>query len=225
MKLSNKSSIFSNVKTIFFDYDGTLHDSLKIYAPAFRKAYAFLVENGHANPRDWSDKDISHWLGFTSKDMWQQFMSNLNKDIKDKASTIIGAEMKKQLAGGKATLYTGTINTLKYLKSKEYNLVFISNCGTYYKETSNSLFGLSNYFDSLVCSEEYNYIPKWKVLEKIKSKYPRDMVIVGDRLQDIEAGCKNNIFTIGCTYGYGNLSELNSADTLITSICQLKELL
>lgn len=56
-----------DIRTIFFDYDGTLHDSLRIYALAFKKAYAYLVEEGHTEPKEWSDKEISHWLGFIQK--------------------------------------------------------------------------------------------------------------------------------------------------------------
>ena len=31
---------------IIFDYDGTLHNSIKIYGPAFRKAYEYLIKEG-----------------------------------------------------------------------------------------------------------------------------------------------------------------------------------
>ena len=33
---------------IIFDYDGTLHETLYIYKPAFLKAYDWLVKNGYA---------------------------------------------------------------------------------------------------------------------------------------------------------------------------------
>jgi len=42
VNLRNKNQL-EGIKTIYFDYDGTLHNSNKIYAPAFRKAYDFLV--------------------------------------------------------------------------------------------------------------------------------------------------------------------------------------
>ena len=32
------------VKTIIFDYDGTIHNTLGIYEPAFREAYQWLSE-------------------------------------------------------------------------------------------------------------------------------------------------------------------------------------
>ena len=35
------------MKYIIFDYDGTLHNSIKIYKPAFMTAYDYLVDNGY----------------------------------------------------------------------------------------------------------------------------------------------------------------------------------
>ena len=40
------------MKGVIFDYDGTLHESIRIYAPAFHKAYEYLVEKGHAPQRE-----------------------------------------------------------------------------------------------------------------------------------------------------------------------------
>ena len=42
--------------TVFFDFDGTLHDSMAIYGPAFRKAYAWLVSEGHMPPQEFTDE-------------------------------------------------------------------------------------------------------------------------------------------------------------------------
>jgi len=209
---------FKNIKTIFFDYDGTLHNSIKIYIPAFKKAYAFLVEKGYAESKEWSDKEISYWLGFNPQDMWQNFMPNLSKELREKCSSIIGDEMKAQISQENPVLYEGTLEVLKYLKGKGYHLVFISNCKIYYKKFHSELFKLDRYFESMVCSEEYNFIPKYKILKVIKDKYPEDMVIIGDRRQDIEAGKKNNIYTIGCTYGFAMEKELDEADMLIDNI-------
>ena len=39
------------MKGVIFDYDGTLHESIRIYAPAFHRAYEYLVEKGHAPQR------------------------------------------------------------------------------------------------------------------------------------------------------------------------------
>jgi phosphoglycolate phosphatase len=213
---------FKNIKTIFFDYDGTLHNSINIYAPAFRKSYDFLVKEGLAESRQWTDKEISRWLGFNPEEMWKTFMPDLHSDYKLKCSSIISEEMERQIEEGKPVLYEGALETLQYLNDKGYQLVFISNCKVYYKEKHNKLFQLDKYFGSLVCSGEYNFIPKHEILKQIKDNYPEDMVIVGDRGQDIEAGIKNNIYTIGCTYGFALGDELKEADMLIGDVKELR---
>ena len=40
------------MKGVIFDYDGTLHESIRIYAPAFHRAYEYLVEKRHAPQRE-----------------------------------------------------------------------------------------------------------------------------------------------------------------------------
>lgn len=215
---------FENVKTIFFDYDGTLHNSIKIYAPAFRKAYAYLVENGYAEEKNWTDSDISYWLGFNPSDMWRSFMPGLEDDIRAKCSNIIGEEMATLIEQGKSKLYDGALEVLAFLKAKGIHLVFISNCKVYYRDCQSKLFHLDRYFEELACSEEYGFIPKYEILKKIKDRYPQEMLMIGDRKQDIEAGKKNNIYTIGCSYGFLTKGELDEADMLIDNILDLKEL-
>jgi phosphoglycolate phosphatase len=213
---------FEKIKTIYFDYDGTLHDSIKIYASAFKKAYNYLVEENLAEERSWTDEEIGYWLGFNPKEMWENFMPDLELSKRDQCSKIIGNEMKTLIEEGKGQLYDGTIETLEYLKDRGYKLVFISNCNTYYMDTHNKLFQLHKYFENFVCSEQYKFIPKYEILSKIMHNYPKEMVIVGDRSKDIEAGVKNHIYTIGCSYGYALPRELDEVDLLINDIKELK---
>jgi phosphoglycolate phosphatase len=216
---------FKNIKTIFFDYDGTLHNSIKVYFPAFKKAYDYLVKEGLAESREWTEGEISHWLGFNPKDMWETFLPALDEGIRKKCSKIIGDEMESLIKQGKPVLYEEVLETLAYLKNKDYHLVFISNCNIYYRDGHIKLFNLDKYFEELACSEEYGFIPKHEILGRIKRKYPGDMVIIGDRKQDIEAGKKNDIYTIGCSYGFSYKGELDEADLLIDNITELKKYL
>lgn len=223
--MNSKVNKLENIKTIFFDFDGTLHDSIKIYAPAFRKAYKYLVENKLAEPKSWSEDEVSYWLGYSSKEMWKSFMPELDEDNKKACSKIIGTEMLTAINEGKAKLYDGAVEVLTYLKNKNYKLIFISNCGKYYMDSVSEYFMLEEYFHQMVCSEGFNFIPKYEILNKIKNKYGSNMVIIGDRFQDLEAGIKNNIYTIGCEYGFGLTGELEKADLLINDIRELKNIL
>ena len=62
---------------IIFDFDGTLNDTSATYVPAFRLAYAHLVEIGYASPRSFSREEIMRWVGYSIKDMWDAFAPDL----------------------------------------------------------------------------------------------------------------------------------------------------
>jgi phosphoglycolate phosphatase len=212
---------FNNVKTIFFDYDGTLHNSMEIYAPAFRKSYSNLVSMGLAKDKDWNDEEILKWIGYSPDEMWEKFMPDLDEEIKVLSSNIISEEMNRLIKTGAPKLYDRSIETLDYLKNKGYNLIFISNCKREYMENHRDLFNLDLYFNDMICSEDYNYLAKKDILRKHVHKYPKEMVIVGDRDKDIEAGKFNSIMTIGCAYGYGKREEIDKSDKVIEDISEL----
>ncbi|MFZ7120889.1 MAG: HAD family hydrolase [Eubacteriaceae bacterium] len=217
--------MIANVKTIFFDFDGTIHDSIYVYKPAFQKAYDYLVENNLAKEKIWTNNEIAKWLGYNSKDMWKAFMPDLDENITKIASKIIGSEMENQIRNNSGTLYSGTIEVLQYLNDKGYILVFLSNCGTYFKNLVTDHYKLDKYFQNIICSQDYNFIPKYEILKNIKHNYPKEMVIIGDRIHDIEAGIKNSILTIGCSYGYGSKKEINKSNYIVNSIKELMNFL
>jgi phosphoglycolate phosphatase len=178
-----------------------------------------------AEKKSWSHNEISHWLGFNPPEMWEAFQPNLSEELRQKCSDIIVEEMKVLISNGKSVLYEGALETLDYLKRKGYHLVFISNCKKYYMKSQADLFSLDRYFETMVCSEEYDFIPKYEILKAIKPNYPEKMIIIGDRAQDIEAGKYNNIYTIGCSYGYAQGDELKEADMIIHEVKELKQYL
>ena len=47
------------MKYFIFDYDGPLLYSIKIYKPAFMTAFDYLVDNGYAKKREFSEQEIS----------------------------------------------------------------------------------------------------------------------------------------------------------------------
>lgn len=214
-----------HIKTIFLDYDGTLHDSLAIYKPAFLEAFHMLVEEGYMNNKEFKDEEISQYLGQSTKEMWDKFGKGLPEEIKQKGSKKIGETMEKLIQSKKATLYDGSLDVLAYLKEQGYKLVFISNCTNRYMHNHTKMFSLNHFFDEMVNAEMYNHAPKEVILSKIKDNFPNEMVIVGDRHHDMRAGKENGIYTIACTYGFGEKSELKDADIMIADIKELKKIL
>ncbi|MBC5625274.1 HAD family hydrolase [Clostridium sp. NSJ-49] len=210
---------------IIFDYDGTLHNSIKIYGPAFRKAYEYLIKEGYAEEKVWEDKEISKWLGYSAKDMWNNFMPNLQEEVKKKCSSIIGNSMIEYLSQGNAELYDGTIELLKELQERGYNLIFLSNCKIKYMNEHNKLFKLDKYFNDFYCTEQFEFKPKYEIFNFIKEKYHGDFIVIGDRFVDIEIAKVHNLQSIGCLYGFGSYEELKEATFLAKEITELKDLI
>lgn len=48
--------------------------------------------------------------------------------------------------------------------------------------------------------------------------------MVGDSINDVAAGNGAGVITVGCTYGFGELSELAEANFRITAFAELLQL-
>ncbi|MBQ8297186.1 MAG: HAD family hydrolase [Ruminococcus sp.] len=206
---------------LIFDYDGTLHNCLKIYKPAFLKAYDWLVENGYAEPRTFSDYEIGYWLGFSGNDMWTMFQPKLPQDKRDICREIIGNEMGALCDAGEAELFSGAEEALALLKEKGHTLIFLSNCRVKYQQRHNEMFRLDRFFDHFYCAEAYDFIPKYEIFRRFRSQHNGNFIVIGDRFHDMETASKNGLKAIGCAYGYGNAEELKAADMIVNSVTEI----
>lgn len=221
--------------TLVFDYDGTLHNSIVLYGPAFRKAFQYLVEThpeavieaGYALDKQWENEEISEWLGYTKAEMWHSFMPHLSEVGREGAGKIIGDEMARLTLSSGAKLYHGVLETLIYLKKKGHTLVFLSNCGSAYMKRHKDLFHLDQLFSHFMCAEEFPNCSKAEILKSYIATNEIDkstLVMIGDRRHDVEAGHRNGLLTVGCLYGYGQAVELERCDYRIESIKALQGL-
>lgn len=210
---------------LIFDYDGTLHDCIKIYAPAFRLAYAYLVSRRYAPKREWTEKEISRWLGFSAADMWNSFAPGLLPDEKKLCSQMIGEEMLRLTENGEAQLYPGALSALGTLKNQGFRLIFLSNCKRAYMEAHKKRFGLEAYFDGFFCAEDYGWRPKTEIFPAVREAFGGEFLVIGDRFHDMEMAQRHRLRAIGCTYGYGTREELLNAWALAGDVRELLELI
>lgn len=212
--------------TLVFDYDGTLHNTKHIYGCAFRKAYSMLVDEGYAEKREYTDEDVSKYLGVNAPDMWNDFMPELPDEEKNSASMIIGREMIEGVLGGKALLFDGITDVLTGLKQKGYRMIILSNCRHSYMEAHRKALELDRWFDDYFCAEDYNFIPKEKIFYDIINKYPdTDYIMIGDRASDFRVGKVHGIKTIGCAYGFGTEDERRLCDRIVCLPYELLKIL
>ncbi len=212
------------IRTIVFDYDGTIYNSASNYSDAFRHMYARMVADGQAEERIFKDEEITKWLGYSSKAMWEAFMPSLSKEDKTKYSLMIGDFVWERVHNKQAETYEGALETLKYLKNKGYNTIFLSNCGQRYMDVHTECFELNECFTQMYCVGNYDSQPKYKVFEIIKEQYPGEYLIVGDRFHDLEIARYHKAYTAGCLYGFAEPGELDGADIALSDIRELKKL-
>lgn len=211
-------------ETIFFDFDGTIHETMYIYGPALDKAKEYLDE--HKIPHKGLERELYHtYLGYNADDMWKMVMGGNDPETIHYVSSIVGREMNLNLDRGLGRLYPKTEETLMELKKRGYTLVYISNARNRYYEKVKETYKLERFFDGFFTSEMYNELPKEEILKSVMNDYPAPYSIVGDRFFDMVGGKKNNMTTIFCNYGYGKSEEGNDASYRIDSIDELLEII
>lgn len=203
------------IRTVIFDWDGTLHDTKKLYGASVRRAVEEACQAGimpRVPDEKMTDEALAQYLGLNVKDMWSRFMPGLDDAAALQIGANVGRYMVETVREGGASLYPGAQEILRELKKAGYVLLFCSNCQKAYMEAHRSYFGLDEWISGFYCSEAFGQIPKWEIVRKIRDQWPEDFVMVGDRASDMEAALRNaGICGIGCAYGFGNRDELKDA--------------
>lgn len=209
--------------TVFFDYDGTLHDCMRLYGPAFRAAYAWLVQEGYADARTFGDAEISRWLGWQVRDMWETFMPGLPEHAWRQASHIVGEEMDRLLDAGEGALFPGVPEALGCLREEGFELVLLSNCGEGYCARHRRAFGLDRWLGAYYCAGMFPGLEKWEIFAQAAGRHAQPCVVVGDRFHDLEAGIRAGVPTVGCAFGYGAPGELERATVRVESFAEIPD--
>lgn len=208
--------------TLVFDYDGTLHDCLRIYTPAFQLAYDRLAARELAQPRRWASEELKQWLGLSAPEMWRRFAPSLPETERETCSRIIGEEMLRQIAAGNARLYPGVPELLSRLRSAGHRLVFLSACKREYLSLHRKVFQLEDYFAAFFCAEAFDWAEKTEMFPAVQRQFPGPYVIIGDRHKDRELAETFRLPFIGCAYGYALPGELEGAFCLVHAPAEIE---
>ncbi|WP_283171098.1 HAD family hydrolase [Curtanaerobium respiraculi] len=212
----------SNIRTIVFDYDGTLHDCLVIFGQAFQRAWDNLAAAGHVEPHVFTEAERASCIGLTYKELWSGLVPDLPEKIWMPEAQEITNKMLQLIEDGTARLYPGVPEMLQRLKDDGFTLVFLSNCRIPYRDAMRKRFSLDRWFSAYFAGEEYDFAPKADIFKQhIEPAFPGGFVFVGDRYKDIAAAFANDMPCVGCTYGFGTREELAGATALADSPSQI----
>lgn len=227
VRFVDKNSIredLKNVKSIIFDFDGTLHDTIKIYYPAFSEGVKILKDHGYAKDFELSEDNVKRFLGEKPNFAYDLLAPGADEGFKKKIMTLVGQKMDENIKNRVGKLYDGTEKVLEKL-SKTYDLYILSNCRKSYLDQALDIYGIKKYFKRYYAAEIFNFIPKDEIIRQERKNFKEEIIFVGDRHHDMDAAHKNNLRSIFCTYGFGPAEEGKDATYKINSIREMLEIL
>lgn len=204
-------------KSIIFDLDGTLWDTLESCV----KSLADIKNKYQDIKYDITPKIVKSTMGKSFDDIKVIYYGYLSEEKQNKyAKEAFNHNIDNLLKNG-GNLYPNMVKTIKELSNK-YRLFIISNCIEGYIESFLKTSGLNNYFEDYECSGR----TKLTKGENIKLVMERNNIndnayYVGDTISDKEAANFANISFIYAEYGFGNVDEYNLKINSIEEILKI----
>lgn len=129
-------------------------------------------------------------------------------------------------------VFPGIPELLEELRQQGKTLIVATSKPTIYSVKILEYFKLESYFQSVVGSNlDGTRVEKHEVIEYVLaelSEYDRSQIImVGDRMHDIQGAKRNGIDVVGVAYGYGSREELEQAEPnyIVDTVAELREYL
>ncbi|MFT4414772.1 HAD family hydrolase [Fredinandcohnia humi] len=209
-------------KYILFDLDGTLSDP-KI---GITKSVQYALHKMNIEEPD-LDK-LECFIGPPLQDSFKEYYQM--DEIATKQAIAFYRERFKEKGMFENVLYPGIPELLESLKKQGCTLVVATSKLTVFSENILSYFGIDHYFDLVVGSNlDDTRTKKTEIIQHILDTYQKEksqFIMIGDRKYDIIGAQNTGIESIGVTYGYGSLAEVQTANPtyIATTVEQVGEL-
>ncbi|MSN25581.1 MAG: HAD-IA family hydrolase [Geobacter sp.] len=215
------------IRSVLLDLDGTLVDSLGDLTDAVNH-----VRQAFAEPPLTTDA-VCTMVGKGAINLLQQALPEHDSSDIEHALQLFLVYNAAHIAD-KSRLYPGVIEMLETLQAKDIRLAVVSNKSEALSVLILNALGIQDYFESISGGDTFpeckpSPLPLLRVIEQ-QGVTAHECVMVGDSINDIQAGNMADIATIGCSWGYGGREELShsrfiadSCDDIISAITNLEQ--
>lgn len=208
-------------KLIIFDLDGTLCDSLEDLTDAVNHM------RGEFGLGALTTEQVRQLVGEGAANLVKGALPGKSPaELRRGLETFIAYNTAH--IADKTTLYPGVRETLSILQEQGRQMAVVSNKAESLCRRLLTALQLDHYFIEIVGGDTLPFRkpypdPLLKVINGAGIPVG-ETVMVGDSIHDLKAGKAAAVTTIACLYGYGNDSEIRSADMFIDSFSRLLEL-
>ena len=185
---------------IAFDLDGTISDPIVGLCASINYALKKL---------GFSPKDQKYLKAFVGSPL-QEIFSDLLGTEKDEPIQLAIAFFRERYANigyKENVLYPGIVELLQWLRSDGHKLYIATLKKASIANAVAEFFQIAPYFEEILgCGLKRK---KFELLNAIKKREQTEqLVMIGDRMQDMQAGHESNCYCIGALWGYGSKAEL-----------------
>jgi phosphoglycolate phosphatase len=198
----------SKYNYILFDLDGTLTESGEGIINSIQYA---LKKWGRPEP---DREKLKAFVGPPLVDSFQKYYGMTAEESLH--CTELFREYFVEKGWKENRVYDGIPEVLETLRSRGKHLLVATSKPEVQARRILDYFDLSRYFDFIggaTLDETRNH--KWTVIqyviETVGPEHRNEMIMVGDRSNDVEGAARNQLPCIGVIYGYGSRSELEEA--------------
>jgi phosphoglycolate phosphatase len=202
------------IRAVLFDLDGTLVDSLEDLTDAVNH-----IRSAYFQP-PLTAEAVRLKVGKGSRNLVQQVLPDVTDSDIDHALGMF-LEFNREHIADKSRLYPGIQELLQEFAARDIKMAIISNKNEDLSSLILQTLGINDMFESVCGGDTYperkpSPLPLLRVAESL-GVAPCECVMVGDSINDIQAGQQANIASIACTWGYGNKAELAGAGAFTSS--------
>lgn len=212
------------INCILIDLDGTICDSEE----GITKSVQYALKFFNIEVKDLST--LRKHIGPPLKEGFREFWNMSEED----ALYAIGKYRERYSVTGvlENKLYVGIKELLQQLESSGKQVILATSKPEFYAKQIIEHFDLTKYFAD-ICGSGMDGSRSTKgevidyALKKNKLNNLNEMIMVGDRLHDIEGAKENGLPSIGVLYGFGTREELETvgADYIAETVEELGSLL